>query len=238
VAFALSRGETGQVLLADLDPLTGTLGFVLKFESQHSFVDALTHCRRMDEDLWKGMVTPYRGIDVLLSPQDPVDVRSYVKELELLVGYCRERYRTVVIDAPDPYGPWGLVLATCCDELLLVTTNELPALRSSQNALAYFARKGVDASRIKIVVNRYSTEIGIDSATIERALNHGIFHVVPSDYEGVQKALLEGKPVPSSTDVGRNIASLCALLTGRLAEPAKRSLTTKLLSKVGIGSRS
>ena len=42
-----------QVLLADLDPLTGTLSFLLKIKSIYSFLDALQRAHELDADLWR-----------------------------------------------------------------------------------------------------------------------------------------------------------------------------------------
>jgi hypothetical protein len=60
-----------KVLLADLDPLIGTVAFLLKRNSNYSFIHALTSASRLDETLWRGMVTSCRGVDVLLSPETP-----------------------------------------------------------------------------------------------------------------------------------------------------------------------
>ena len=233
LAFELHRRSQGKVLLADLDPLTGTVAFQLKLKSNYSFVHALSNSSRMDDDLWNGMVIPCRGIDVLLSPEHPVDLLNEAQDLPAIVDYWRETYESVILDTPGAYRQWGLSLAALCDELLLVTTNEVAAIRSTKHALDYLERNEVDLSKIKLIVNRYNIEAGLTQPDIEAALHMPVFHFLPSDYEGVQKALMGGKPAPSGTKVGKSIIGLAEALTGRIPPPKKQSLFGGVFSFLG-----
>jgi len=224
LAFQLQALNNPKVLLADLDPLTGTIAFLLKLNSAYSFVHALANSSRMDEALWRGMVTPCRGVDVLLSPEIPADLVYEPADVPAMVGFWRQLYEYSVLDIPGPHGEWGLSLARLCDELLLVTTNELPAVHATQNTLARLEDQGVNKSKIKLIVNRYNTEIGLSSEAIETVLELKIFQHLPSDFESVQRALIEGKSIAAYTKVGRSIAELAVNLTGRTSAPRKHSL--------------
>lgn len=225
VAFQLQRlNPKKKVLLADLDPTTGTLSFLLKLKSSYSFVDTLVHSSQMDEDLWKALVTQQNGVDVILSPESPADTFP-AKEAAAMIEYSRENYGAVILDMASPFGDWGGQVARLCDELLLVTTNELPALRSTQKAIAHLERNGVERSKIKLVVNRYNADFGLDRDAIQTALNMDIFQSLPNDSDTIQKSLLEGKPVAHSTSLGKQFASMADRLGGssRAAEPKRRS---------------
>jgi pilus assembly protein CpaE len=64
LAFQLERAGCDKLLLADLDGLTGTVGFQLKLKSSYNFLDALAHADRLDTDLWKAIVSRVRDVDV------------------------------------------------------------------------------------------------------------------------------------------------------------------------------
>jgi hypothetical protein len=49
-----------------------------------------------------------------------------------------------------------------------------------------------------------------------------VFHVLPSDYEAVQRALMEGKPIPGNSNFGKSLRELVERLTGG-EESAKRA---------------
>jgi len=113
----------------------------------------------------------------------------------------------------------------------MVTTNELPAVLATQNALAFLERNGVHRGKVKLIVNRYNMDIGLDQEAIETALDLSVFHVLPSDYVCIQKALLDGHTIPSSTRVGKSITELAERLAGRTpAASHKPSLLSGLFS--------
>jgi Flp pilus assembly CpaE family ATPase len=101
----------------------------------------------MDEALWRGMVTTCRGVDVLLSPETPTDLVYEHEDVAAMVRFWRQFYEFVILDIPGPHGEWGLSLAKLCDELILVTTNELPAVHATQNTLAYLDHRASAAPR-------------------------------------------------------------------------------------------
>src|SRR5258708_5890870 len=103
LAFQIQRlNPKKKVLLADLDPSTGTLSFLLKLKSSYSFVDALAHSSQMDEDLWKALVVSQNGVDVILSPEAPVD-NIPTREVAAMIEYCRETYGAIILDTASPY---------------------------------------------------------------------------------------------------------------------------------------
>jgi pilus assembly protein CpaE len=222
LAFQLQRlNPAKKVLLADLDPATGTLSFMLKLKSSYSFVDALTHSSQMDEDLWRALVTQQQGVDVILSPENPVEAIQ-TQDAAAMIEYSRENYGSVILDTASPYGAWVEEIAKLCDELLLVTTNELPALHSTQRAIAHLERNGIERSKIKLVVNRFNSDLGLDRTAIQTALNLDVFALLPNDTDTIQKSLLEGKPVAASTALGKHFVNMAERLGGREADAKRR----------------
>jgi len=224
-----------KVLLADLDPLTGTISFQLKLKQSYSFMEALTRGQQLDEDIWKGLVMNSGGVDVLLAPDQPVHGIDESYSAAAILEFTRSFYDVVIVDCSGAYGQWNLTLARSCDELLLVTTNELPALQSTQRTLAYLERNRMERSKIRVVVNRYHKDFGLSRDVIEAALHTDVFHLVPSDYESVQRALVEGKPIPPGTEVGKAIMGLAEKLSGKVktAPPPKASSLSRLLGFLG-----
>jgi len=214
-------------LLVDLDPLCGTVSFLLKLKSHYSVLDALSRATSLDEDLWKGMVSSRDGLDILLSPENAMDSMQELPDPTPVIEFARQLYDVVLIDGPTLYGQWGLALAAICDELLLVTTNELPALQATQRLLAYLDQNRVERSKVRLVVNQYSEEIGLSKNAIATALHNDLFCVLPSDCEVVHRALVDGKPIPPSSTFGRSLIALADRLGGK--EPARESHSKKSL---------
>lgn len=225
LAFQLKRIGSKKVLLADLDPITGTVSFILKLKSQYSFLDAIDNANKLDVDLWKGIVVQSQGVDVLLSPDQAEAAHDHL-DPTALIEYARQNYDTIVFDTAGVYGNWSLTLARHCDELLLTTTNELPALQASQRALSYLDHSRVDRNKIRLVVNRYNRDVGLSKEVIETALHEEVYHLLPSDYDSVQRALIDGRPIPASSTLGKGLSQLADRLVGKEAESPRKAATT------------
>ncbi|MGH9627498.1 MAG: AAA family ATPase [Bryobacteraceae bacterium] len=151
---------------------------------------------------------------MLLAPENLTDGIEEPEDATPILDYAQQNYETVVIDCGNPYGNWNLSIARFCDELLLVTTNELAALEATQRALKYFESARIAESKIRVVINRYEREAGLNAENIAMALQTEILQVIPSDYDSVQKSLMEGKAIPSNSPFGKNMHSLAAKLIG------------------------
>jgi pilus assembly protein CpaE len=229
MAYQMRRGDK-RILLADLDPLAGTLSFLLKIKSSYSFMDALARSHDIDADLWRSLVTNRNGLDVLLSPEVMTEGMSDLKDASSIIEYARGIYDLVVLDTGGVYGDWNLSQAQLADEILLVTTNELTALQAVQRSLGYLDANNVGRYKLRLIVNRYDRHTGLSKDVIGTALHTDIFHIMPSDYEAIQKALMEGKPMGAATSFGKSVIGLVDRLGGTSEAPKKNSSISGLLS--------
>ncbi len=221
LAFQWKRISGKKVLLVDMDPLTGNLSFLLKIKSVYSFLDALQRSSELDADLWSAMVSPVHGVDVLLAPDLMLDQNLDLRDPSPILDYARHAYDVVILDTSSVYTEWNLNCARAANELLLVTTNELPALQAAQRALSYLDTNRIGRWKIRLVVNRYLRDVGLSREVIGTALHTEVFDALPSDYDAVQKALLDGKPIPASTPFGKGIAQMVDRLGGK-TEPSNK----------------
>lgn len=234
LAFQFRRMGAKRVLLADLDPVAGTVSFLLKLKSSFSFMDVLQRGHELDLDLWKATVTTVGGVDILLSPDMVLTGMPQQLDASPILNFARQSYDVVIADTGNAYGEWNLSQARLATDILLVTTNELPALQSAQRALTYLEANKIGKWKTKLVVNRYQPDLGLSREVIGTALHTEVFDTIPSDYEAIQKALMEGKPVLPSTGVGKGIAQLAERLGGP-AEKSPKSHSSGGLTKL-LGS--
>ncbi|MEO5926818.1 MAG: AAA family ATPase [Bryobacteraceae bacterium] len=214
LAYQWKRMGAKKILLADLDPLAGTLSFLLKLKSTFSFMDVLQRGHELDVDLWKTTVTSSNGVDILLAPDLAVTGIPQYTDASPILNFARHNYDVVILDTGSVYGEWNLSQARMATELLLVTTNELPALQAAQRALSYLEANKIGKWKTRLVVNRYQRDVGLNRDVIGTALHTEVFETIPSDYDAVQAALMEGKPVPPTTPFGKGVAQLASRLGG------------------------
>ncbi len=180
------------------------------------------------------MVTNVNGVDVLLAPELMVEGTQDLRDPAPILEYARHAYDVIVVDTGGVYGDWNLNQARLASELLLVTTNELPALQATQRALSYLDTNRIGRWKVRLIVNRYHRDVGLSREVIGTALHTEVFEILPSDYEAVQKSLLEGKPIPSNTAFGKGIVQLADRLSGR-SDPVKK--TSALGGLLGLFSK-
>jgi pilus assembly protein CpaE len=185
-------------------------------------MDALARAHDIDADLWKTIVTNRQGIDVLLSPEVMTEGMSELTDASSIIEYARGTYDLILLDTGGVYGQWNLSQAQLADEIFLVTTNELTALQSVQRSLSYLDANSIGRFKVRLIVNRYDRHVGLSKDVIGTALHSDIFHLIPADYEAIQRSLMDGKPLGPATSFGKSMLGLADRLAGS-AEPHKKS---------------
>lgn len=240
LASLLKKGGSPRTLLADLDPVTGTQAFQMKLKPIFSFIDILSHGSGLDVDVWRGVVQTYSGIDVLLSPDQPIDGAQESGDCRPILDFSRKLYDNIIADFGNPYGEWTLSGVHASDEVFLVTTNELPALQAAQRVMNYYEANGIQRQRIRLVINRFNKDVGLTAEMIEKALQTDVHQLIPSDYESVQRALLDGKPIQTGSAVGKQLLQMSQKILGKDPEkkkPEKSSSTSGLSGLFSLFSR-
>ena len=89
------------------------------------------------------------------------------------------------------------------DEIILVLTLDIPAIRSTQRALEIFDRLGYPRKKIRIVVNRFSKQIDLDLRQVEKFLGEPVVAFIPSDYQTAVNSINLGTPLVQSDPTSR-----------------------------------
>ena len=215
LAIEMKRSGLSRVLLVDTDLVTGSVAFLLKLKSDFHLGDAARDWKRMDDDLWGRLVVPCHGVDVLLAPESAATRVDMDQQVAFgLLSFWRKHYDAIILDLAGPYSQ-GFEFAALSDETLLVTTNELAALHATRRTLECLEKIAVDRSRIKLVVTRYQGSTGLKREDVQTALRLEPYALLSNDYDAVQAAVLDGKPVAAGSYLGRSIIALAERLQGR-----------------------
>lgn len=221
--FAIEARRLGiaRVLLIDGDFLTASLAFQLKLRSDFHLGDALRDLKRIDGDLWGKLTVPCQGVDVLLGPEDCSTPLAMSRcEASDLLSFLRDRYEIVVFDLPGPAVAVETGLAQLAGDLILVTTNELSALHATRRAIEYLERAGIGRERIRLVLNRYTPHTGIKREDVRTVLRLDPMAALANDYNAIQSAILEGRPMPEAVSFSRSVAALARNLCSCKQETA------------------
>jgi pilus assembly protein CpaE len=214
LAFQKKRLGVKRLLLADLDPLTGTLAFMLRAKPTYSFLDAMSRGTTLDHDVWKSLVQNIDGTDVLLSPDVIVEALYQLGDPAPMIEFARTCYDLMILDLASPYGPWNHRIAQLSDEIFLVSTADAVGLRSAQRALAFLSNHQISPSKVRMIINRFSRNVSLGADVFETSLQRQLFAKVHEDGEAVQRALIDAKPVAPGCAFSKDMVALADALAG------------------------
>jgi pilus assembly protein CpaE len=122
----------------------------------------------------------------------------------------------VVIDPQHTFDSITLAALDQSDEIVLVLTLDIPAIRSTQRSLEIFDRLGYPRKKIRIVVNRWSKQIDLDLREVEKFLGEPVIGFIPSDYQIAVTSINLGQPLVIS-DPNSKIAQEIRGVSQRIA---------------------
>jgi pilus assembly protein CpaE len=195
LAAALAKREGKRTLLLDLDLQFGDAAIMLGIEPDKTIFDLVSAPGELDPDKLAGYTTQHAcGLDLLPAPLRPEDAELVTEaKLGRLIEVARLCYDAIVVDtSPFFHGP---MLATLdrTDELLLLCSLDVPTLKNVRLALGTLEMLSFPTARVKIVLNRSNSKVGMKQREVEAALEQKIAYAVPSD-RAVPVSVNKGAP--------------------------------------------
>lgn len=168
-----------------------------KDDANYHFYELVRNVSRLDESLLQGFVIHHSDcLDILPSP-DCFDDSANValEDIQQAIRFLGQNYQYVVIDCP--HGIHNLSLATidCCDEVYLVATPDVPALRDLSRSIDRFVQSNVPPEKIKVVINRFSSQGSLSLSQIQKAIQQPVLITIPNASSDLIRAMNTGNPV-------------------------------------------
>lgn len=215
IATNLAASLKAPTVLVDLNLQAGDLTLFLGLEPKYSIADLVENREQADDAMLKSYLAPHGANLSLLAAPREADAADDIEPEHIfsVIQILRERFDFVVIDPQHTFDSITLAALDQVDEVLLILTLDIPAIRSAQRTLAIFDRLGYPRHKVHIVVNRWSKQIDLDLRQVERYLGERVTGYVTSDYRAVVNSINLGQPLvesePSSRIAGeiRQIAS-------------------------------
>jgi len=194
-AASVAKYEGKKALLLDLDLQFGDAAIMLGIEPEKTIYDLVVAPGELDTEKLAGYVTRHAsGLDILPAPLRPEDAELVTEaKLGQLLEVAKQSYDVIVVDtSPFFHGP---MLATLdrTDELLLVCSLDVPTLKNVRLALQTLELLSFPDDRVRLVLNRANSKVGMKPGEVESALQVKVRFSVPSD-RAVPIAVNRGNP--------------------------------------------
>ncbi len=196
-SLALHSHTRSRVAIFDADFSFGDLGLQLNLPAARTALDLVREPAEMDAELLdRVLATHSTGVRVLLSPlqrerAELITLGHIKRILELLTS----QFDFVVVDCHSTYDERTLEILEEADDLFLVVTPEVGPL---VNAGAFFEladKMNIGTAKIRVILNRANSDVGIAPGEVERSLNQPIAFRVVSGGRPVVQSVNRGTPI-------------------------------------------
>jgi pilus assembly protein CpaE len=211
----VSLAQAGQrVALVDLDLQFGDVGLALGLRPERTIYDLAKSGGSLDAEKVQAYLTQHSsGLRVLLAPTRP-DHAGLVS-IELLrevYTNLRGSHDFVIVDTPPGFSPEVIASIDGATDVCIVAMLDALSLKNTKLGLETLELMGFDPGRIRLVLNRADTKVGITKEDVLTIVGRQPDVLVPSDRE-IPIALNEGLPIVmanercEATRVFRELAS-------------------------------
>jgi pilus assembly protein CpaE len=196
-SLAVALAEKGKrVALVDLDLQFGDVGLCLGLRPDTTIYDLVRTGGSLDEEkLSDFLVTHDSGVEVLMAPSRPDHAAVVsIEFLREVYGVLRRMVDYVVIDTPPGFTPAVIATIDSATTICMVGTLDSLSLKNTKLGLETLELMGFPADRIKLVLNRARTRVGISDDDVAAIVGRPPDVLVPSDRD-IPRTVNEGKPI-------------------------------------------
>ncbi|MGE5553697.1 MAG: AAA family ATPase [Betaproteobacteria bacterium] len=195
LAVAMAKEVKAQVALVDLDLQFGNVGVLMDIAPPRTIAD-LVREKTIDADIVSSYLVDHQsGVKILPAPFRPEQADMVTgAHVSQILSALRRMVNYIIVDTPQAFTETTLAVLDQADPILLLATLELPAVKNVKLSLDVMASLKYPPEKIRLVLNRYSDEIGIPRETLERSLHFPVSARIPSDGRTVVASLNNGIP--------------------------------------------
>ena len=260
IAFAGVRGGVGSSTIAhnvgwyiaetlkinttivDLDVPFGTTGLDFNEDAGQGIADALSAPERLDDVLLDRILTKHGDhLSLLTSPAAlERDVVSSPEAFEKVIEVVRSSSPCVVLDLPHGWSPWIKSALVGADEIVVVSTPDLTALRNAKSIVEVVKASRPNDAAPKLVLNQLGQpkRPEIPMKEFSETLGLTLAATLPFDPALFGGAANNGQmlmEVQSKALASEGIRQIAEMVTGRVSTPSQKAAVpflTKLTSKM------
>jgi pilus assembly protein CpaE len=230
--LGVSLSCTGRkTVIVDLDLQFGDVGLALGLVPEKTVYDLAKSGGSLDsEKLDAYLVAHPSGVRVLMAPTRPDHASGITIEfLRDVYAALRSTYEYVIVDTPPGFTPEVIASIDSSSEICMVGMLDSLSLKNTKLGLETLELMGYDPQRIRFVLNRADSRVGIGMDEVAAIVGRPPDVLVPSDRD-IALSINEGTPVVlarGKSEVARafrSLADMYVVTDGQPATNGRRSL--------------
>jgi pilus assembly protein CpaE len=229
LAIAL-HNEENKVALVDGNLRFGDVAVFLNEQGKNTVLDLAPRADELDPDIVREVMVTHRasGVDILAAPPRP-EMADKVsgEQFSKLLTYLRRIYAYTIIDTASDLTETVQAALDVCDLVVLITTQDIPAIKNSNLFLSLADATGIRRNHILFVMNRFDKRVAITPERVGESLRQEIVVVIPFDDRIVSYSVNRGVPFMLDNNktqpVGKSISQLAEVIRERITKLAQES---------------
>jgi pilus assembly protein CpaE len=237
VAAATELGKS--VLLMDGSFQFGDVGVLLNLNPKNkSIADLVPELEAGEpESLDTFVINHSTGIRVLLAPPSPEMAELITPTaVKRVLEAVRRQHDLVIVDCTSWFNETTLSILDAADVVLTILSLEITSIKNMRLFLEVADQLGYEHGKIKLVLNRADSSLGIRVTDVENSIGRKVDHTIVSDGRSVVYALNRGVPfflsnreAQVSQDILRLASTVAGERTSATADEARKTVQKKSL---------
>jgi pilus assembly protein CpaE len=231
LAVALSQGGARKVCLVDLDLAFGDVAITLQLFPARTIADAVHLQSGLDFAVLEPLLTEYRDqLAALVAPVQP-DAKDNIPPALVgqILSLLKANFDHVVVDTSPAFDEFVLQAVDETDEMLLVTTLDVPTLKNVKVAVETLDLLNFPKAKRHLILNRADDKVGLSKEKVESTLGMPVAAAIPTSSQ-VAHATNSGEPIlvgqpkhQVSQAIRKLAANLAALAPHQPGSPTDRA---------------
>ena len=199
LGIALSEKGKHRVCVVDLDLGFGDIAITLQLIPARTIADAVHFESGLEFSVLEPLLTPHNtGISALVAPVQP-DAKDSIPAALVgrILSMLKDNFDYVVVDTAPTFDEFVLQAFDETDQLLLVTTLDVPTLKNVKIAVETLDLLNFPKARRRLVLNRADDKVGLSAEEVESTLGMKIDAAIPTSAQ-VANATNSGEPITSA----------------------------------------
>jgi MinD-like ATPase involved in chromosome partitioning or flagellar assembly len=224
-----------EVALVDLDLQLGSLSSMFDGKPlERSLAELVMEASESEHSVINSAVDERAGLSLIAQEGRIGEIGLITPDrLPKFFEAVKAQHDIVIIDGVRTFSDHAVTAMDFADTILLVATQDVPALRSARKVLSLVRRLGYSRDKVRLVINRHYSRSALSVEEIEERLDYDVFEVLPSDFKFVSSLIEQGQ-LARDVDLKHEVTVgfdrlACRLMGLELPEPP--GFFSKLFSK-------
>jgi pilus assembly protein CpaE len=196
LAVALQGPDT-RVVIVDGNLQYGDVAVFHNEQPRNTILDLTPRSNELDPDIIKEVliVSQKSGVHILAAPPRP-EMAEHVnpEQFTQVIEYLKTIYHYIVIDTETHLSEIVISALDISDVIIMVTTQEIPAIKNSKAFLTLIDQFQIGRSRVICIMNKLDKRISLSPERVGESLKQDIMAVIPLEEKIVVNSVNSGVP--------------------------------------------